>query len=468
MLHLSDGGHFENLAAYELIRRRCRHVVICDASADPAFTFENLGNLVRRVREDFGAMIDLDVSALKPGEGGTAKVHAVTGTIHYGDGGEPGIIVYIKPNLTGDEEEDVMQYKAGSNVFPHESTADQFFNEAQWEAYRCLGRHAVNDAFSVVSLLSQDDRNSADQCFAAVRRSLLRLPWEEDAAYQELITRFTAMETAMAEAAGGALLREAYPEKYFYANGVAGPANPPEHEVIGGLLRLTQTMADIFVACNLDHSFNDPLTGAWSNYVERWLAIPSLHRWWPVIKTLYGWEFTKFAEERLGLPGNPSLTPSITTFERTWNAEDPEPEWQLSYAGACWLKCMGQDGKDPKPCHSTALLQIKLADRSEGIAIALVKYAVIPASKEKPGAGMDVQWNADAVWLPPGWRQGTWRNEFIRQLIAYFGKEGYRRLRVIPGEKTGRSLAEYYRFGLKSEKSGRGIIELSKPKNCRD
>ena len=34
-IHLSDGGHFENIGAYELIRRRCRYIVACDAGRTP-------------------------------------------------------------------------------------------------------------------------------------------------------------------------------------------------------------------------------------------------------------------------------------------------------------------------------------------------------------------------------------------------------------------------------------------------
>ena len=37
LLQLSDGGHFENLGVYELVRRRVRVIVCCDASADPGF-----------------------------------------------------------------------------------------------------------------------------------------------------------------------------------------------------------------------------------------------------------------------------------------------------------------------------------------------------------------------------------------------------------------------------------------------
>ncbi|WP_240761611.1 patatin-like phospholipase family protein [Nitrosococcus wardiae] len=33
-IYLSDGGHFENLGLYELIRRRCRYIVLCDAAED--------------------------------------------------------------------------------------------------------------------------------------------------------------------------------------------------------------------------------------------------------------------------------------------------------------------------------------------------------------------------------------------------------------------------------------------------
>jgi hypothetical protein len=42
-VYLSDGGHFEDLGVYELIRRRCRFIVLCDAGADPGLDFEDLG-----------------------------------------------------------------------------------------------------------------------------------------------------------------------------------------------------------------------------------------------------------------------------------------------------------------------------------------------------------------------------------------------------------------------------------------
>lgn len=58
-VYLSDGGHFDNLGLYELIRRRCRLVVVSDAGADPNFTFEDLGNAVRKCCTDFGVEIEI-------------------------------------------------------------------------------------------------------------------------------------------------------------------------------------------------------------------------------------------------------------------------------------------------------------------------------------------------------------------------------------------------------------------------
>src|SRR5207248_271463 len=58
-----------------------------------------------------------------------------------------GTLIYIKPGLYESEffPKDVYNYAASSATFPHESTADQFFSESQFESYRALGRHVVNE-----------------------------------------------------------------------------------------------------------------------------------------------------------------------------------------------------------------------------------------------------------------------------------------------------------------------------------
>ena len=63
---VSDGGHFENMAAYELIRRQCRVIVISDGECDADYTFGGLGTLIRVCEVDFGCRITINVDALRP------------------------------------------------------------------------------------------------------------------------------------------------------------------------------------------------------------------------------------------------------------------------------------------------------------------------------------------------------------------------------------------------------------------
>lgn len=138
-VHLSDGGHFENLAAYELIRRQCRYVIVSDAAADPLWTFADLARLIELVRVDFGAAIVIDVSSLKPqGEQRLAEQPCVVGNIYYKDGSQ-GYLLYIKSCMVAELNDELYSYRREHPAFPHEPTSDQFFSEVQFEAYRELG-----------------------------------------------------------------------------------------------------------------------------------------------------------------------------------------------------------------------------------------------------------------------------------------------------------------------------------------
>ncbi len=163
-IYLSDGGHFENLGLYEMVRRRCRFIVVSDAGCDRDFQFEDLGNAVRKIWLDLGVSITfrglnaLRFRALDDGkyEKGEPPFHAI-GTIDYpaADGPESktGTILYIKPCFYRNRIENVgvRNYATLKPEFPHESTADQFFSESQFESYRALGFEMMdsilNDAF---------------------------------------------------------------------------------------------------------------------------------------------------------------------------------------------------------------------------------------------------------------------------------------------------------------------------------
>jgi hypothetical protein len=157
-VNLSDGGHFDNLGLYEVVLRRCRLVVVSDAACDPGFGFGDLGNAIRKIRIDFGIPIEFErpgIAILPRATNGTPPVgpglYCAVGTIGYdavdGANAPKGKIIYLKPTLAPHGESripyDVLSYALGHVPFPHESTADQWFSEAQLESYRALGAHLV-------------------------------------------------------------------------------------------------------------------------------------------------------------------------------------------------------------------------------------------------------------------------------------------------------------------------------------
>jgi hypothetical protein len=150
-VYLSDGGHFENLGLYEMILRRCQIIVVSDAGCDRQSGFSDLGNAIRKIRIDLGVEIEIDVDRLRQKNGThQSEWHHAIGTIRYDlvDPGAPqGLLIYLKPSLTGDEPPDVQDYAGRNPDFPHESTADQFFDESQFESYRKLGAHIVHELF---------------------------------------------------------------------------------------------------------------------------------------------------------------------------------------------------------------------------------------------------------------------------------------------------------------------------------
>lgn len=151
LLYLTDGGHIENLGVYELLRRRCKVIFAVDGEADPEMNFGALVKLQRFARIDFGARIDMEWSeirkrslAVQKADGSATRgPHCAIGKIEY-ENGAPGILVYIKSSVTGDENGYVLDYNRRFKAFPHETTGDQFFNEEQFEVYRALGFHAVH------------------------------------------------------------------------------------------------------------------------------------------------------------------------------------------------------------------------------------------------------------------------------------------------------------------------------------
>ena len=158
-VNLSDGFHFENLGLYELVRRRCKYIIVGDAGADQEHSFDDLANAIRKCRTDFGIEIEMDLAGLELDKDKKfSEAHAATGVIRYDliDATlEKGILIYFKPTLTSGDPVDIQNYRTLHPAFPHQSTANQWFDESQFESYRQLGRVSMETALELVG--SPDD-----------------------------------------------------------------------------------------------------------------------------------------------------------------------------------------------------------------------------------------------------------------------------------------------------------------------
>ena len=168
--YMSDGGHFENSGVYPLLKRELGFIILSDAGCDARYEFGDMENLVRKARIDFGAEIDFysrdeaaslftlgskELTVLSPED--MTNNHSSRGVllarIRYrerpgprradGSEGPPvrpeGTLLVIKPNLHDALDVDLLAYAQKHESFPHESTGDQSFDEAQWESYHRLG-----------------------------------------------------------------------------------------------------------------------------------------------------------------------------------------------------------------------------------------------------------------------------------------------------------------------------------------
>jgi hypothetical protein len=141
-IHLADGGHFENLGLYELLRRRCRYIIVSDAGADPHCTFADLGQAVQRARADLGAEVDICTDAVVAGDSGPRGRAHLVGNITYADGSR-GEILYLKALLRDGLGADIYAYWRTNPEFPNQPTSNQFYGELQFDSYRELGRQLM-------------------------------------------------------------------------------------------------------------------------------------------------------------------------------------------------------------------------------------------------------------------------------------------------------------------------------------
>lgn len=303
-VYLSDGGHFENLGIYELVRRRCPYIIACDAGQDAEVTFEDLGNAVRKCLNDFGVRIAIDTQSLRPDPGSRfSRQHCVVGHVFYpANGGEAafvGHLFYVKASLTSDEPIDVLQYAAANSQFPHQSTADQWFDESQFESYRNLGQHIALTAFTKAAHEAGAGFNHT-AFFSRLEKQWYAPSHVEPGAF----SRHGAALMELFE-----LLRTqnflACLDGRFYPASVNAPepTNPEEQRQVYYVgSRMIQLMENVYLDLNLEEQFDHPDHQGWIELFKCWASSATFRKLWVSAVKTYGQRFTIFGKERFGLP----------------------------------------------------------------------------------------------------------------------------------------------------------------------
>ncbi|UQS24858.1 hypothetical protein L1857_19600 [Amycolatopsis thermalba] len=166
LLHVTDGGHYDNLGLVELFRRRCTTIYCIDAGADSPPSASGLASALALATQELGVRVRLDDPwRAEPGGGEPLEPEhplsalnsrlsdspVITGTIHYpAESGQAGVgrLIVAKALLWRDLPYELLSYAAHHPEFPRDGTGDQFFDDSKFGAYlelgRQLGRYVVS------------------------------------------------------------------------------------------------------------------------------------------------------------------------------------------------------------------------------------------------------------------------------------------------------------------------------------
>jgi hypothetical protein len=161
LLQYTDGGHYENLGIVELLRRRCTTIYCVDGGGDSPPTAAGLAEAITLAESELGVQITLhDPFTAEPGAGTPltptaslaalnaelTQVPVIVGSFRYPeasglpDDRRDGTLYVVKALLWPKMPYQLLSYAAKHPEFPHDSTGDQWFDDAQFTAYNQLGR----------------------------------------------------------------------------------------------------------------------------------------------------------------------------------------------------------------------------------------------------------------------------------------------------------------------------------------
>lgn len=287
-LAVSDGGHFENLAAYELIKRKCKVIIISDGECDPQLQLEGLATLIRICKVDGLAEIDIDTRAIRSQNGlDWSHDRWTVGEIKYKKnnivGPDKGYLIYLKASMNGYESTPILQYKAIHPDFPHETTGDQFYAEDQFESYRSLGKEITGELFGKI-------KNIDNVVELAEKLNTINAP--------QLVneTQFIRHADRLVK-----IWKQLGTDKNLelLADELCPPESAPNHAVFYMCNEMIQLMENVYLDLNLEETWDHPDNEGWKALFVGWARNPNLKRVWEKTKRTYGERFIFFWDRNL-------------------------------------------------------------------------------------------------------------------------------------------------------------------------
>ncbi len=136
--YVSDGGHWENLGIVELLRRRCSHIIVVDASTTETDLSDELARSVRLANSELGVDVSFDFSTLKRESDELPKLPYAIGKFVYPDG-EEGNLLFLRSTLWESAPFELTSLERVDKHFPHHPTSNQYLSGEQFDGYRRLG-----------------------------------------------------------------------------------------------------------------------------------------------------------------------------------------------------------------------------------------------------------------------------------------------------------------------------------------
>lgn len=339
-VNLSDGGHFDNIGVYELLKRRVKFIIVGDAETDGELTFQAMSNVIRLARIDLGIDIDINLGDVKKVPAtGLSRNHCAVGIITYPQGGA-GYLLYCKASVSGDETTHLKEYLSNHSDFPHQSTGDQFFDEQQFEAYRELGYHIGKTAFGPAA--NQNDKIGVcalEEAFVAMKQFWYPHSPVVDTHFTRHAEAFNQIVTELKNDPDLKFLDQQFYPEWQHLDRVAILTKPPPAAPLNNWLPATeielrkgfylctqmiQLMENVFLDLDLEVEFDHPDNRGWMNLFRHWSWSGMFRVTWAISTSLFGARFQGFCKQKLDLKlGRVFVDPLAAT-------EDAEIERRLN------------------------------------------------------------------------------------------------------------------------------------------